>query len=269
MPQTLNILAIGRAARFSPNAEGKDNAIMQAVVSRLRRRGHHVAHTNESLMTDDIGTFDCILTMGRLPETLRRLKQVNAVVINSPEAVENCNRCLLEDAMKRLSIPMPPEENGHGYWLKRGDATTQSEDDIIYCPDKNKLDGAIGSFRARGIERFTVSAHVPGDLVKFYGVAGTGFFRICYPTESGVSKFRNELKNGLPHHYHFDISKLHDDAERLAKGIGLKIYGGDIIVESDGNYCMIDFNDWPSFSICREDAADAICSLVCCDNDAT
>ena len=31
------------------------------------------------------------------------------------------------------------------------------------------------------------------------------------------------------------------------------VYGGDAIVKSNGTYVIIDFNDWPSFSRCREE----------------
>ena len=40
------------------------------------------------------------------------------------------------------------------------------------------------------------------------------------------------------------------------------IYGGDVIIGSDGIARLIDLNDWPSFSACREEAADAIAGLV-------
>ena len=51
-------------------------------------------------------------------------------------------------------------------------------------------------------------------------------------------------------------------AERLAAVIGLDVYGGDCIVRSDGTFAIIDFNDWPSFSRCREEAAKAIAEKV-------
>ena len=51
-------------------------------------------------------------------------------------------------------------------------------------------------------------------------------------------------------------------AEQLAAAVGLEIYGGDCIVCADGTWYMIDFNDWPSFSRCREEAADAIAGLI-------
>jgi len=48
----------------------------------------------------------------------------------------------------------------------------------------------------------------------------------------------------------------------LARAVGIKVYGGDCIVGEDGSFCIIDFNDWPSFSRCREDAATAIATLI-------
>ena len=48
----------------------------------------------------------------------------------------------------------------------------------------------------------------------------------------------------------------------LAAAVGLQIYGGDMIVTNDGSLYMIDFNDWPSFSRCREEAAEAIARLI-------
>ena len=39
------------------------------------------------------------------------------------------------------------------------------------------------------------------------------------------------------------------------------MYGGDAIVTSDGDFYIIDFNDWPSFASCREAAAEAIVVL--------
>ena len=114
----------------------------------------------------------------------------------------------------------------------------------------------------RGITDYLVSAHVVGDLVKFYGVLGTGFFHVCYPTDEGRSKFGMEAHNGPARHYPFSREALQQEAERLAAAVGIEVYGGDCIVKSDGTFCFIDFNDWPSFSPCREQAADAIASII-------
>ena len=124
------------------------------------------------------------------------------------------------------------------------------------------MEAGIRRFRERGIDSYTVSAHVRGDLVKFYGVKGTGFFRHYYPTDDGQTKFGDEQHNGAACHHPFDVENLRREAERLAEATGVAVYGGDCIVREDGSWCMIDFNDWPSFSRCREEAAAAIVRLV-------
>jgi hypothetical protein len=47
-------------------------------------------------------------------------------------------------------------------------------------------------------------------------------------------------------------------AERGAAALGLDVYGGDGVCAADGSLTLIDFNDWPSFSRCRTEAAGAI-----------
>ena len=98
--------------------------------------------------------------------------------------------------------------------------------------------------------------------MKFYGVSATGFFRYYYPTDDGLSKFGQEQLNGQAHHYPFSATDLQTKAEALAAAVGLQVYGGDAIVTADGSWYMIDFNDWPSFSRCREEAAEAIAGLI-------
>ena len=49
---------------------------------------------------------------------------------------------------------------------------------------------------------------------------------------------------------------------RLARLTNIDVYGGDCIVDHEGRFFIIDFNDWPSFSACKGQAADAISQLV-------
>jgi len=46
------------------------------------------------------------------------------------------------------------------------------------------------------------------------------------------------------------------------------VYGGDAIVQADGSFYIIDFNDWPSFSPCVNAAAEAISQLILSDYDS-
>ena len=164
--------------------------------------------------------------------------------------------------MQQIGTPMPPRQGAHGYWLKRGDTAAQDKSDVQFAANQTELNEKIAAFQQRGITAYTVSAHVPGDLVKFYGVAGTGFFRYYYPTDDGDTKFNDELRNGTARHYPFVVEALQADAEKLAQAVGISVYGGDCIIREDGSYCVIDFNDWPSFSRCRQDAAIAIAALI-------
>lgn len=255
----MRVLMIQRAERFSPNSVEKDRAILEAVGARLAATGHQVDYVSEEQPYAP-ERYDRILSMGRLPETLERLRGLNT--INSSRGIENCARCKLEQIMIKQGMPMAPKEGSDGYWLKRGDAAAQSKDDVQFATTRSELSEKIAAFEKRGIAEYTVSAHVKGDLVKFYGVEGTGFFRYYYPTDDGESKFGDEQRNGMARHYPFEAEALQNCVEQLAKAVGTKVYGGDCIVDEKGKYYIIDFNDWPSFSRCREDAADAIASLI-------
>lgn len=263
----MRILAVSRAERFSPNAVERDKAIFEAVINRLQQRGHEVCLVSEDCLEtgtlEDTGSIpDLVLTMARRPETLRWLKSLGVACVNSPEGIERCARSRLLVIMERMDIPVPPKEGPDGYWLKRGDAAAQTAEDVVYAPDHEQLKTAIESMRQRGITDYTVSAHVKGDLVKFYGVGQGVFFRCFYPTEDGLTKFGDEHHNGVACHYPYDKKTLQHEVERLAEAVGVSVYGGDAIIRADGSFCLIDFNDWPSFSRCREEAADAITSLV-------
>ncbi|MBP7358539.1 MAG: hypothetical protein KA955_04295 [Prevotella sp.] len=258
------ILAIGRAERFSPNSVEKDAAILGSVVKLLAEKGYAVRTINETALKVDYHA-DIYLSMGRLPETVALLKSHEdngAIVINSAYGVEKCARSLLDNTMKQGGIPVPRAISKYGYWVKRGDAAAQSKDDVVYAKDEKEKANAIEVMHKRGISSVVVSANVKGDLVKFYGVRGVDFFRYFYPTDDGQSKFGDERLNDAAMYYDFDISSMQSDAERLADMVDIDIYGGDCIVRSDGSYCFIDFNDWPSFSRCCDEAAYAIASRV-------
>jgi len=260
----MKVLAVLRDPCFSPGAEEKDTAIMMAVVRRLRMTGSDVTITEECLLSDtEVAGADVVLTMGRFPATLRRLSCVDAKVVNTPESVARCRRSTLQQVMAEADIPAPPRAGAHGYWLKRGDAAgAMTADDVVYAADDEALEAQKERFRQRGITDYVVSAHVTGREVKFYGVRGTGFFR-CY--HAGTKQFCADEKTSCAKEKPACAEEkpacaveLQSAAERLATAIGIDVYGGDCIVCDEGSFCIIDFNDWPSFSPCREEAAEAI-----------
>ena len=145
----------------------------------------------------------------------------------------------------------------HGFdrcWIKRGDFHAMHKEDVSYVRHATEAQEVLQEYFLRGIPRAVINRHLEGDLVKFYGVAGTDFFYWFYPLESGHSKFGAETINGMPTYQAFDAEALRETCQQAADAVGVDIYGGDCIVGHDGKYSIIDFNDWPSFAPCRKDA---------------
>lgn len=268
----MRICAVRRKECFSPNSIENDAAIIAEVIDYLKKNGHEVTSIDEdsevlshydSYRTDK-PLFDVWLSMGRTSSTLYALKleqQRGAIVINSAYGVENCKRNILRNLMRDAGIPTPDDVGENGYWVKRAEMAAQTHDDVVFARNMEEVHEVIGRFADRGIHQVVVQAHVKGDVVKFYGVQGTGFFRFFYPGDDNNTKFGDEIINGDPHHYVFNHARLQYHAELLSHLTDVKVYGGDCVVSENGEYRIIDFNDWPSFSRCRHDAALAIASL--------
>lgn len=257
----MRILCVYRDNRYSPNSAEKDRAILDAVGKRLSARGHSVSFVHEKEL--NVVNADLCLSMARSPEALRILSESGVRCVNSAEGIELCcHRKVLDDMMRAEGVLMPPLESTDGYWLKRGDGPAEEKDDVVFCANEQELAVARQRMAERGISEQVVSAHVAGDLIKFYGVCGTGFFRYFYPADDGISKFGAEGHNGKAHHYAFDVRQLIAEAEKLAALTHVDVYGGDCVVREDGSLAVIDFNDWPSFSRCREEAADAVAGKI-------
>ena len=236
--------------------------------SRLKEQGNSVRFVQEECFREE-DEADVYLSMGRLPKTLAILKRKAAagrITVNSGEGVERTARMVLDRLMRANHIPAAPlfdeQRVADGYWLKRGDAAAQSREDVLFAKDIKEVNRLMESFRKRKIQDVLITEHVKGDLVKFYGVQGTGFFRFFYPTDDGNTKFDDEKRNGIARHYAFQIDDLQAAAERLSELTDVVVYGGDCIVREDGSFVIIDFNDWPSFSRCREEAAEAIAMRI-------
>ena len=258
-----SIIAIGRAERFSPNSVEKDAAILKSVCNEICSCGVEIKNEKE---LDGSDAFSLYLSMGRLSETLTLLaekQQGGAVVVNTPEAVALCcNRRRLNDVLKLAGVPLAPEKGEHGYWLKRADGVAESKLDVQFATDETEAIEVMTRMRVAGVGDILKCAHVEGDLLKFYGVRGTDFFRYYYPGDDGNWKFEDEARNGKPQHYEFGVDELTAVADKAAEAAGLDVYGGDCIVRADGTFCIIDLNDWPSFSRCKTEAAKAIAMLV-------
>lgn len=230
-----HILMVQRDESFSPNAVEKDLAILQAVGEKLRERGASVSYVKEELLQDKrwkLGDrVSVIFSMARSEKSLAVLQQAQAegvMVVNDPRSIEICNsRRAIDGLMRSNRIPAAPYyERGKG-WIK-----ADRGHDVRFAANEEEM----LAFKQQ-VEDPLLTAHVEGTLVKFYGVADRFFSPQGYP-------------------------QVAEAAARLARLVGIQVYGGDAVLLSDGTFAIIDFNDWPSFSSCREEAAAAICRLI-------
>lgn len=269
-----------RAGAYSPNNIGNDAAIFNAVADNLRKRGCSVRLLSEQEFREKTIEEPVVLNMCREQESvakLQTLEENGTLVINSGFGIENCTRERMTRMLLGNGIPYPeslivntnedvrPELEKAGFgacWIKRGDFHAMHKEDVSYCRHIEEAQDVLHEYFYRGIKRAVINRHLAGDLLKFYGVQGEPFFHWFYPFDEGHSKYGHEMVNGKSHGYDFDVDHLKSVCENVSRLMNVKIYGGDCIVASDGTMQIIDYNDWPSFAPCREEAALAIAKCV-------
>ena len=147
-------------------------------------------------------------------------------------------------------------------WIKRGDFHAMHKEDVSYVRHTEEAQEVLQEYFYRGIKRAVINVHLMGDLVKFYGIRGSEFFYWFYPFDAGHSKYGWEQVNGRAQGLPFDEQHLRDICARAAEELNIVVYGGDCIVDEDGTVRIIDFNDWPSFAPCRNEAAPHIARAI-------
>lgn len=283
----MQVIGIKRAVKHSPNHINNDATIFQMVADQLQSAGLTLKsfHEHEFLKAEErqINLEDTrlIFSMSRNPQVLSRLKCIekqygrHIAMINSPEGIEHCFRANITRILLNNDIPTAPSailptqdfdpgllqqlDHGHGLWMKRGDFHAIIKEDVVFAKDPGQATDLMLAFAQRGIEEVVVSSHLAGDLIKFYGVNGTDFFHWLYPYDKGHYKYKEfQLINGQTQYYPFDEAALKAISDKTAISSGVPIYGGDAVINEKGQIAIIDFNDWPSFAPCREQAATAI-----------
>jgi len=265
------LAGIKRKHQFSPNHVGNDKAIFNCTVAQLKRMGYQVNEYNESELIDRELVERNIFSMAREPLILAKLQQCEmrgGVVVNAVQGVENCFRNNQTRILGNEKAPVPESvimetvkpdkavfEALGPCWVKRGDFHAINREDVTFASTAAEGCTILAEYARRGITSVTLSKHIPGDLVKFYGVRGTDFFFHFYPEEYKHSKFGYEAQNGKTQHYMLDKERLKTIAFETADLLNVDIFGGDVIVTAKGEIYLIDMNDWPSFAPCREEAA--------------
>jgi hypothetical protein len=268
------LVAIYRSPSYSPLQHGvNDTAILDVTVAQLEARGWRATKTTElEVERGRLPAAELYLNMcqGSLAaEQLMPLESDGVVVVNRPSSALNCHRYRL---VKRLSdstlsfprtlilatsAPLPPPDQLNALspdhekiWIKRGDVHAERPEDVV-ASSQREVARALEEFRARGIPWVALQEHVPGPVVKFYGVTDGRFFN-WYGSDAGFAGERPAV----------DENRLKALAFEAAAILGLEVFGGDVAMPEPDHPVLIDINDWPSFAPFREPAARAIADYI-------
>lgn len=276
----IRLAGVKRNTKYSPNHIGNDGLIFNLTTDYLREMGYDVKEYSEAEFVIGDIKEDFVYNMARDKTTVAKLKELEkkgVVVINSGFGIDNCTRGKMTEILTANNIPHPtsiiidtdkdPTEDlknmgAKAFWVKRGDFHAIHREDVTYARTIEEACDILKEFRWRGIPNAVINEHLVGDLVKFYGVANTNFFYKFYPFDLSHSKFGNEEINGAARQLFFSREELKEACDKAGDALNIRIYGGDCVVDEDGSFKIIDFNDWPSFAPCREKAAPKIAESI-------
>jgi len=266
-----------RELAHSPGRETDDALILRATAASLEDRGFQVElRSVEELpeTTDAAGVPPFLFVMCERPAAVERLaewERQGVRIVNRPQAIRNTDRERTLDRFARHAVAFPAsvlvatatdrrDAAAAAYafplWIKRGDVHATEAGDVSRADGPEELAAGLERLATRGIARAVLQEHVPGDLIKFYGVAGE--IEAALPAWFQWFYHRDQV---LANHA-FDEDALRALVGRAAEALGLAVFGGDAIAGPDGRLVLIDLNAWPSFALYREVAAPRIAEAL-------
>lgn len=268
----LGIFGIYRERSHSPKREFDDEAILKLTAMKLSESlgvDIPLLHPEEFLRAGLDFSPRLIFFMCEEEPYLARLKEfqhaMGTFLVNTVQSVENTFRKSMIEILSEteffpksfvLSTREASMHHSNGpVWIKRGDYHAIEEKDVVFAPDNQAFNECIGGFIKREIESVVIQSHVPGDIIKFYSVTDLAnnrqfWFKWFYHKDQELKK------------YPFSQDELHSRCQAAGRLLGLEIFGGDAIVDPDGNIYVIDVNAWPSFALFRDEASSAISALI-------
>jgi hypothetical protein len=254
---------IYREPAHSPGRIDDDRAILERVGEVLARHGFDVRLVGPDAEFDtDFANIFAMCECGPVLDRLSDAEKTGSIVVNSPNAIRNTYRHRMVELLARHGVPAPASQivatdankpqPSTSVWIKRYDFHATEPHDVMYVASKAGWLEALQGFGRRGIPFVVTQEHVPGDLVKFYGVRNamasvdSSWFEWLYHSDKGMLG------------YSFEVLALRRTAFRAAAALGLEIFGGDAIVQADGKPVIVDINAWPSYARYRNVAAQAI-----------
>jgi len=271
-----------RELAHSPGRETDDALILKETGRRLSERGFSV----ELKTVEDVAELPetdpppCLFVMcERIPilERIAGWEALGACVVNPTEGIRNTYRDRTASLFEREGVAFPSSvlvdtadaaprspsgsRDLSGLWIKRGDVHATEAADVVRAASTKDALSALADLRRRGVARALLQEHVPGDLIKFYGVAAPAAEEVRSPDDSAWFEWFYHRDQVLSRHP-FEPARLEAAARRASAALGLEVWGGDAIVGPSGEPVVIDLNAWPSFALYRDRAAAAISALL-------
>lgn len=198
-----------------------------------------------------------IFSMARKPtalEILEGFEQKGVRIINSPKAIRLCfNREKTYNLMKKNGLALPKTAlvslnaippNRFPFLLKKADMHGKRGDTFL-VKNQADLSSAANALRESGRAQALFQEFVEGTPYKFYGIGKEIF----------LPDFSFDEKK--------TVEKIKEDCKKIASLVGMDVFGGDFIFSAQEKKAyVVDFNDWPSFSLMREEAATKIAGLL-------
>jgi hypothetical protein len=254
---------IYREPAHSPGRIDDDRAILDCVGEVLRARGFNVALvTPDAEFPTNFANIFAMCERGPVLDRLKKAEATGSIVVNSPDAIRNTYRHRMVELFARHRVPAPPSQvvasdannprPQKSAWVKRYDFHATEPQDVMYAASEKGWRDALRMFARRGIPFVVSQEHVPGDLIKFYGVS-----TMCLSVDGSWFEWFYHRDKGMLGHA-FEASALRQAAFGAAAALGLEIFGGDAIIQANGEPVIVDINAWPSYARYRESAARAI-----------
>ncbi|RLB11728.1 MAG: hypothetical protein DRG39_03595 [Deltaproteobacteria bacterium] len=262
----MNVLGIYREEIFSPGKIQEDKQIMDKALAGISRFGIDTkALSPESI--PEMCEAGLVLNMAQSEKSLsilKRWEENGTRVINSPGSIINCYRKNMVSLLKENGFPIPKswiydleaivEELFQiyslgwlgTYWIKRGDFHAIEARDVVKVSSFKDMEEALIYFKEKRVPQIVIQEHRQGKIIKFYGVGDKYIKAFLLPD---IKEFKLD-------------PMVKDMILKAIRCLDLEVYGGDMIIEPSGNILLLDINDWPSFSLCQDEAAKEIAGYI-------
>ena len=237
---------------------------MESVGEALSARGFRVELVAADAEFDThFANIFAMCERGAVLDRLTSAEKTGSIIVNSP----GCNSQYLSPSHGRALRPTQCFGTGQPYRRQQCEQAAAAERSVgqalrfprdasraMSCtPHREKgWQEALHGFAKRGIPFVVAQEHVPGDLVKFYGVRNA-----MAPMDSNWFEWFYHRDKGMLG-YSFEVARLRRAAFGAAAALGLEIFGGDAIIQANGEPVIVDINAWPSYARYRDRAAQVI-----------